>query len=265
MAKKSISKWFATIVLGSVCGMFAAGSVANAVTITANTVGSLAGTVNVLLNGTTNGTTYTDQSEWATPVSLTNTSTGSTIWVFCVDLFHTVNIGGGQILTYGTQPLTTDNNPAAGAGTPNPPPAGLVHLGFGISDYTSAVIQDLAHTGFTGISGALSAIQESEIQGAIWAVEYGLTVTSTNGDAAFNQAILDAIATAQADVNSGLPVLNLANEVHNLDDSQSFVNNGGNLTTGIPEPSTWAMMILGFFGVGFMAYRRKSRTSLRLA
>lgn len=25
----------------------------------------------------------------------------------------------------------------------------------------------------------------------------------------------------------------------------------------VPEPSTWAMMILGFFGVGFIAYRRK--------
>lgn len=32
----------------------------------------------------------------------------------------------------------------------------------------------------------------------------------------------------------------------------------------VPEPSTWAMMILGFFGVGFLAYRRKSGT-LRLA
>ena len=27
--------------------------------------------------------------------------------------------------------------------------------------------------------------------------------------------------------------------------------------SSVPEPSTWAMMILGFFGVGFMAYRRK--------
>jgi hypothetical protein len=25
----------------------------------------------------------------------------------------------------------------------------------------------------------------------------------------------------------------------------------------VPEPSTWAMMILGFLGVGFMAYRRE--------
>lgn len=30
----------------------------------------------------------------------------------------------------------------------------------------------------------------------------------------------------------------------------------------VPEPSTWAMMILGFAGVGFMAYRRKSKQAL---
>jgi hypothetical protein len=29
------------------------------------------------------------------------------------------------------------------------------------------------------------------------------------------------------------------------------------LTTAVPEPSTWAMMILGFAGLGFLAYRRK--------
>lgn len=29
--------------------------------------------------------------------------------------------------------------------------------------------------------------------------------------------------------------------------------------SGVPEPSTWAMMILGFAGVGFMAYRRRSQ------
>jgi hypothetical protein len=36
--------------------------------------------------------------------------------------------------------------------------------------------------------------------------------------------------------------------------------------TAVPEASTWAMMVLGFFGVGFMAYRRKgARPQLRLA
>jgi len=29
------------------------------------------------------------------------------------------------------------------------------------------------------------------------------------------------------------------------------------VTPAVPEPSTWAMMILGFCGLGFMAYRRK--------
>jgi hypothetical protein len=29
-------------------------------------------------------------------------------------------------------------------------------------------------------------------------------------------------------------------------------------TLSVPEPSTWAMMLLGFAGLGFMAYRRKS-------
>jgi hypothetical protein len=33
----------------------------------------------------------------------------------------------------------------------------------------------------------------------------------------------------------------------------------------IPEPATWAMMLLGFFGVGFLAYRRKNQGHVRLA
>jgi hypothetical protein len=37
-------------------------------------------------------------------------------------------------------------------------------------------------------------------------------------------------------------------------------------TAAVPEPSTWAMLILGFCGIGFMAYRRKhGEPSCRLA
>jgi hypothetical protein len=32
--------------------------------------------------------------------------------------------------------------------------------------------------------------------------------------------------------------------------------------TAVPEPSTWAMLLLGFAGIGFMAYRRKSKPAL---
>jgi hypothetical protein len=41
-----------------------------------------------------------------------------------------------------------------------------------------------------------------------------------------------------------------------------------NVTMGIsavPEPSTWAMMILGFAGVGFMAYRRSRKSTMALS
>ena len=34
---------------------------------------------------------------------------------------------------------------------------------------------------------------------------------------------------------------------------------------GVPEPSTWAMLLLGFAGIGFLAYRRKSKPTLMAA
>ncbi len=40
-----------------------------------------------------------------------------------------------------------------------------------------------------------------------------------------------------------------------VEDSGSGTFNVAN----VPEPSTWAMMVLGFAGMGFMAYRRKSK------
>ncbi len=36
-------------------------------------------------------------------------------------------------------------------------------------------------------------------------------------------------------------------------------------TASVPEPSTWAMMLLGFAGIGFMAYRRKAKPALMAA
>jgi PEP-CTERM motif len=33
---------------------------------------------------------------------------------------------------------------------------------------------------------------------------------------------------------------------------------GGGITLAVPEPSTWAMMALGFAGLGFAGYRKRS-------
>lgn len=45
-------------------------------------------------------------------------------------------------------------------------------------------------------------------------------------------------------------------------DGISFGING---VSAVPEPSTWAMMILGFAGIGFVVYRRKSKPALMAA
>jgi hypothetical protein len=47
------------------------------------------------------------------------------------------------------------------------------------------------------------------------------------------------------------------------------VNQGNTVTlfrtiSAVPEPSTWAMMFLGFLGIGFLSYRRTAGT-FRLA
>jgi hypothetical protein len=52
----------------------------------------------------------------------------------------------------------------------------------------------------------------------------------------------------------------------NLDPGTSFTADApGFLTAAVPEPSTWTMMILGFTGLGFMAYRRKLKPALMAA
>ena len=35
--------------------------------------------------------------------------------------------------------------------------------------------------------------------------------------------------------------------------------------SAVPESSTWAMMIVGFLGIGFLAYRRKTASNFRIA
>jgi Domain of unknown function (DUF4082)/PEP-CTERM motif len=50
------------------------------------------------------------------------------------------------------------------------------------------------------------------------------------------------------------------------DDPSLFLGPNFQFTvSAVPEPSTWAMMIFGFAGVGFVAYRRKSKPAFMTA
>jgi hypothetical protein len=56
------------------------------------------------------------------------------------------------------------------------------------------------------------------------------------------------------------PVNSFAAFEGNTASTDSIVTSGS--ITPVPEPSTWAMMLLGFAGIGFLAYRRKPKLAL---
>jgi hypothetical protein len=87
---------------------------------------------------------------------------------------------------------------------------------------------------------------------------------------------LTAIATDQTSAiwNQSTDFSNFASTPNNVDGP--WIQIAGNsqeapapeveiFAGAVPEPSTWAMMVLGFAGVGFMAYRRKSKPALMAA
>lgn len=77
--------------------------------------------------------------------------------------------------------------------------------------------------------------------------------------------LLDVTGSGQSDSPLGYMYFDMNS---GIDDQMSRGFTGGTdsvgLVTGfnvsaVPEPSTWAMLILGFAGVGWMAYRRRNR------
>lgn len=79
----------------------------------------------------------------------------------------------------------------------------------------------------------------------------GLGITPNNGDQAFAQYINFA-ATGEVIQSATFISSSNAFEVANFQ------------VAAVPEASTWAMMIIGFFGVGFLAYRRGGGLAIRL-
>ncbi|EAQ34017.1 hypothetical protein NB311A_10233 [Nitrobacter sp. Nb-311A] len=50
-----------------------------------------------------------------------------------------------------------------------------------------------------------------------------------------------------------------------VDDVRQVRIDGITSIAAVPEPSTWAMMILGFFAIGAMTYRQRKNIALRAA
>lgn len=250
----SMRKSFITAVFSCAGLILAAGARANATTYSVSSV-SVYDWNEVTISGTTNGYTFNNEAVYATPIDLHVTKVNgipetTNLWVYCVDIFHTIDVTSyNPPLSYTTQTLTTDNHDSL-----------AYPQGYTLPTSVVGEIEDLAHIGL-GIAANSAATTTTDdevtaIQAAIWELEYGLTVHSNNS------VINDDIGSYYTDaVNSGST--SPAQEVYNSS-HQSFVDGQQpSLTTPVPEPATWAMMVLGFCGIGATAYGRR-RTRFRV-
>jgi hypothetical protein len=220
--------------------------------------GASAATLDITSAGMYSSNTVTlkgSAGQLAGPILLTTAS--SSFWVFCVDIFDTITVNVGSQHNFSPALIFTTNqvktNSSTGSGT-----------GTAISQTVSGEIQYLANLGIAMASTTASTTVQNNltaIQAAIWNIEYGLgsalegvgdTLAGTQTFAAEN-ALIQSYET-QASTHA---VPGYANGIDSPG-SQAFV-------TGVPEASTWALMLLGFAGVGFVAYRRRSPISFRFA
>jgi hypothetical protein len=98
-----------------------------------------------------------------------------------------------------------------------------------------------------------------------WDVHFLVNLISHNGVYAFGSSTSGGFGDAVTDL--GLSGLGAATSEHcgpNGSNIPACAGNWSIVTSAVPEPSTWAMMLIGFAGIGFMAYRR-SRKALATA
>jgi hypothetical protein len=156
----------------------------------------------------------------------------------------------------------------------------ITGVNFGAWTSTGVTINTIEYgittTPFTyPVTGAAAVTQGKVIPGAGYGGVYDLRIDSfstsniTLGPGTYYLVLQGAVtgdgSYAFWDINSGPSSVSGSNGSSSfpLALSDSFDILG--IASPVPEPSTWAMMIIGFCGVGFMAYRRKSRLTLSAA
>ena len=186
---------------------------------------------NVLFNsGTQTGTSVTGHTQSGTLVDFTGTSIGGGA---------TIAANGGQARIEGPPNLATQN--------PNDTLA-LSSLSFSLAN--NHTFNNLE---FNVFGGGATAVSFTLIDNVGTSFSF-LNQTLKNGSNFFGfQGINgESIASIAMSFNST-----------GIDDVRQ-IRLDETITAAVPEASTWAMMILGFLGVGFMAYRRK-QTQVQVA
>jgi hypothetical protein len=155
-------------------------------------------------------------------------------WCLDVDNF----LAGGA--TVGTLPFTLTNADSGLPGVPTNLSAtqlGVIGWLVDIGDHTS------------------DATLQGAVQVAIWSEEYGNAFTYDPISGAFTTDVANDLSTAQADYTGhGLAPLSLTLLVPGAGASSQTLVFG----SAIPEPSTWAMMGVGFALMGLFGWRKRT-------
>jgi hypothetical protein len=221
---------------------------------------------------------YSNGSVWGSTgfnggqlIKLNNDGTTAATYNVPVTLGLWTNPANGHLIGSGSSGLVDINISGASpiyTVIPNTPyvdgvsvsPDGKTVYTNGVAGYTIATGAQLFSTSISGADGT-GVISGGALNGDILVnTNFGqVYLLGTNG------IILDLIADGGTrgdyvapDALGGL-FLTQSQEILRLD------LQGASIGGSVPEPSTWAMMILGFAGVGFMAYRRKAKPALMAA
>jgi hypothetical protein len=177
--------------------------------------------------------------------SVQDASGAHDITAFCVDLFDEIGLGSfSPGLKYQTETLTTTRDVDG------------QHLGTTLSVTQLGEIDKLLTLANGFEFGGGHAADLAAIQGAIWEIENpAYTVTSHNGlDGLTDTYESWAAITNPADphfLNSGPQTTIISAYDPNGNFHQAFA-------FAVPEPETWALMILGFGAVGATLRRRRA-------
>lgn len=222
------------------CVLAAAAVPAAAIDLTLTSAGIYSpGTVVVTNPGPGAQSTMTDL---ASIVRFTATRDGRAIDIlgFCIDLFHPITVGiDGQTrtnLNYVTAPLTTDSAGGALSIAQVRQIGGLAEIGFGIARG----------------NGPDKAARLAAIQQAIWTIEYPTLSFAAGSPHAAQQGFVHEYLALAPGLSGPARTIYAADR-----STQGFV------VAGVPEPGTWAMLVVGFGLVG--AATRRGKTVRRVA